>query len=107
MAKSTSGKTTGSNNDVNSPISRTVIIASELGLHARPAAEFVKQAGQFDAQIEVSCKGNTVGGLSILGLMMLAASHETEVVISARGVDAPSALAVLGDLLEGQAPKAS
>ena len=54
-------------------VKRTLAIANKRGLHARAAAKFVRTAGQFDAAIRVSFKGQEVSGLSIMGLMMLAA----------------------------------
>ncbi len=74
-------------------------IAGALGLHARPAARFVKLAGTFDAAIEVSANGVTVPGGSIMGLMMLGAGDGTELLISARGPDAAAALDALAALV--------
>lgn len=79
---------------------RRVTITASLGLHARPAARFVKLAETFDAEIWVLAKGVRVSGGSIMGLMMLAAGPGTELVVTARGPDAETALAALGDLLE-------
>jgi phosphocarrier protein len=76
------------------------VIASDLGLHARPAAAFVKLAGSFDAEIEVAYRGAVVPGRSIMGLMMLAAGHGAEVRLSASGPDAAAALEALAELLE-------
>ena len=76
-------------------LSRTVLIAGELGLHARPAARFVKLAATFDAEIEVTAHGVTVSGRSIMGLMMLGAGDGTEVTLTARGPAAAAALDAL------------
>ncbi len=75
--------------------SRSVTITSSLGLHARPAARFVKLAESFDAEIEVASKGGRVSAKSIMGLMMLAAGTGVELTVSARGPDAVIALDAL------------
>ncbi len=82
-------------------LARTVAIAGELGLHARPAARFVKLAATFDAEIEVTCKGVTVSGRSIMGLMMLGAGDGAELTIAARGPDAVTALDALAAFVAG------
>lgn len=79
---------------------KTVTIVNRLGLHARAAAKFVKTAAQFQAQILVSRKGQEVSGVSIMGLMMLAASPGTQIDIKSSGDDAQAALAALVDLVE-------
>ena len=65
-----------------------VEIVNKRGLHARAAASFVKVAGQFDAEVSVQKGGNDVSGLSIMGLMMLAASTGCEIDIECSGKDA-------------------
>ena len=77
--------------DVN--ITREVIVINKLGIHARPAAKFVKAANRFDCDIFVEKDGEKVNGKSIMGLMMLAAGPGSRLVIQAVGHDA--ALAVL------------
>ena len=79
-----------------------VEIVNKRGLHARAAASFVKVAGQFDADISVQKGGNDVSGLSIMGLMMLAASTGCHITISARGNDAGAALSALVELVENR-----
>ena len=80
--------------------SRTVIVTGELGLHARPAARFVKLAATFDAEITVANKSGKVSGGSIMGLMMLAAASASELDISARGPEADQALDTLVRFVE-------
>ena len=80
---------------------RTCLIGNRRGLHARAAAKFVKTASQFDADVAVTCNGTRVSGLSILGLMMLAAGPGTEVTIQTDGRDAAAALAALVGLVDG------
>ena len=61
---------------------RMLGIANKRGLHARAAAKFVRTAGQFDAAIRVSFKGQEVSGLSIMGLMMLPAGIGSEIELT-------------------------
>ena len=77
----------------------TCLIGNRLGLHARPAARFVETASRFEAEVSVSRDGTRVSGLSILGLMMLAASPGSEIEIETAGRDAERALAALADLV--------
>lgn len=80
----------------------TAVIANRRGLHARAAAKFVKLAAGFDAEITVSKKGQTVSGLSILGLMMLGAGPGTELEITACGREAREAIQTLGNIIEAR-----
>lgn len=79
---------------------RSANICNKRGLHARASAKFVKLAETFDADITVSKGGETVGGTSIMGLMMLAASKGCDVEISATGRQADEALNSLQALIE-------
>lgn len=81
---------------------RTVTIVNKYGLHARPAAEFVKLAGTFGADIVVKKDDLEVNGKSIMGMMMLAAECGTAITIRATGVDAPDAVERLSDLIAGR-----
>ncbi len=83
-------------------IRRTFIIANKRGLHARAAAKFVRTAGQFDAVIRLGFKGQEVSGLSIMGLMMLAAGMGSEVELSCSGRQGAEAMAALSALIEGK-----
>jgi phosphocarrier protein len=83
------------------PVSRSVVIRGALGLHARPAARFVKLASSFAAEIEVTAKGTTVSGRSIMGLMMLGAGDGTELTLTARGPDAAAAIDALCRFIAG------
>lgn len=78
---------------------RIATIRNKRGLHARAAARFVKLASQFDAQITVTKKDAEVSGLSIMGLMMLAAGPGCEIVLTARGAQREQAIAALADLI--------
>jgi phosphocarrier protein len=74
---------------------RDVTVANVYGLHARPAAEFVKLAGKFKSEILVSKDGLEVNGKSIMGVMMLAAEKGSTIQIRARGADAREAVEAL------------
>jgi phosphocarrier protein len=82
-----------------SAINRTATIVNERGLHARAAAKFVKLVETFDAAITVERGGMSVGGLSIMGLMMFGAGPGTELQLTALGPDAEAAMAALLDLI--------
>ena len=75
------------------PVTREVTIINRRGLHARAAARFVKLAGEFDADIQVSKDGTEVSGLSIMGLMMLAAAPGTQ---ARQAIEAIMALVTAG-----------
>ncbi|HSJ10809.1 MAG TPA: HPr family phosphocarrier protein [Longimicrobiales bacterium] len=79
---------------------RTVTIANRYGLHARPAAEFVKLASTFKSEVLVRKDDLEVNGKSIMGMMMLAAEFGSAVTIRTTGADAPAAADALVDLVE-------
>ena len=79
---------------------RAIKIVNKRGLHARASARFVKCAEQYDATVRVSKDGHVVGGTSIMGLMMLAASPGCTIHISASGAQAEEALEALRTLVE-------
>jgi phosphocarrier protein HPr len=66
---------------------RSVTVINKLGLHARAAAKFVTAASAFSSEINIVKGGQTVNGKSIMGVMMLAASRGTELVITVHGGD--------------------
>lgn len=74
-------------------------ITNKLGIHARPAAQFVKTANGFDAEITVEKDGEEIDGKSIMGLMMLAAGHGSVLTITTEGNDADELLKAVGDLI--------
>jgi phosphocarrier protein HPr len=78
---------------------RCVVIANRYGLHARPAAEFVKLATKFRSSITVRKDDIEVNGKSIMGIMMLAAEYGSEIAICAEGDDAAAALDALERLV--------
>ncbi|MES2995181.1 MAG: HPr family phosphocarrier protein [Verrucomicrobiota bacterium] len=75
-------------------------IINKLGIHARPAAQFVKTANRFQCDIMVEKDGEEVDGKSIMGLMMLAAGHGSVISVSADGTDEAAALEAIGHLIE-------
>ena len=77
-------------------------ISNKLGLHARPAALFVKISNGFDSEIWVEKDDEEVNGKSIMGLMMLAAGHGSRIKVRAEGDDAEAAIAGLGELIMSQ-----
>jgi phosphocarrier protein len=79
---------------------RNATITNELGLHARPAAQFVRTAAQFASGIELVRDGNVVNGKSIMGVMMLAAECGAVVTVRADGPDAAAAVDALVALIE-------
>jgi phosphocarrier protein len=80
---------------------RSVTIVNKLGLHARAAAKFVTTASGFASNIDIAKNGQRVNGKSIMGVMMLAASRGTELVITTTGEDeqeaADSLVALIAD----------
>ena len=72
-----------------------VVIPNKKGLHARASAQFVRCASSFTATARVTREGHTVGGTSIMGLMMLAAGQGHTILIEAEGADARAALEAL------------
>jgi phosphocarrier protein len=74
-------------------------IINQKGLHARASAKFVQTVEKFEAEVRVSRSGETVGGTSIMGLMMLAASPGTSITVEASGKDAAAVVEALETLL--------
>ena len=79
--------------------SKTVKIVNKLGLHARAAALFVKTANRFRAEIFVTKGRNRINGKSIMGLLMLAATCGSRIIIETHGPDASEALEKLSSLV--------
>ena len=79
---------------------RKLDICNRKGLHARASAKFVQTVEKFDTDVRVMRNGETVGGTSIMGLMMLAAASGSVIEISAAGRDAVSAVETLARLIE-------
>ena len=80
-------------------ISRELPITNKRGLHARASAKFVQMVERFEADIWVTKGGETVGGTSIMGLMMLSAGPGTSIIVSAAGPEAQAALDAITELV--------
>ncbi len=80
-------------------IVREMQIVNQKGLHARASARFVQTVEKFDADVRVTRCGETVGGTSIMGLMMLSAAPGTSITVEAAGKDAAGVIAALEKLI--------
>ena len=81
-------------------IVRELTICNKKGLHARASARFVQTVEKFDADVRVMRCGETVGGTSIMGLLMLAAAPGTKITVEATGKEAAEVIAALVELIE-------
>src|SRR5881394_712226 len=79
---------------------KELTVLNKLGIHARPAALFVKTANRFSCDIFVEKDGEKVNGKSIMGLMMLAAGPGSKLTVHAQGHDASQALAEIETLIK-------
>jgi len=80
-------------------VSRELAIINKRGLHARASAKFVQMVERFNAEVWVTKGGETVGGTSIMGLMMLSAGPGTSIVVSAIGPEAQAAIDAITELV--------
>lgn len=80
-------------------IVRELPIINKRGLHARASAKFVQTAEKFDAELTVTRNGESVGGTSIMGLMMLSAGIGTSITVTAKGPEAKAAMDAITELL--------
>ncbi|HWL06350.1 MAG TPA: HPr family phosphocarrier protein [Xanthobacteraceae bacterium] len=83
-------------------ITRVLDIVNKKGLHARASAKFVQTVEKFDADVKVTRNGETVGGGSIMGLMMLAAAVGTTISVNASGREAAAVMAALDSLVSNR-----
>ncbi len=81
-------------------MTKEFVVSNKLGIHARPAAMFVKTANRFTCDIFVEKDGEKVNGKSIMGLMMLAAGPGSKLTVHANGPDASKALTELESLIK-------
>jgi len=86
--------------DKHSASTREMVVINKLGIHARPAAMFVKTANRFECEVFVEKDGERINGKSIMGLMMLAAGPGSKLIVHADGADAARALSELDALLK-------
>jgi len=80
-------------------LKKEFLIINKLGLHARASALFVKTASRFTSEVRLAKEGVEVNGKSIMGIMMLAASKGTTILLSVEGADEAEALQAIGDLI--------
>jgi phosphocarrier protein HPr len=83
-------------------VSKELLIINKRGLHARASAKFVQMVERFTCEVWVTRGSETVGGRSIMGLMMLAAGPGTTVTVSALGPDAEQAITAITELVESK-----
>ena len=83
-------------------VSKDLLIINKRGLHARASAKFVQAVERFDAQVWVTRGGETVGGTSIMGLMMLAAAPGSSITVEATGREAAEVVEALATLIESR-----
>ncbi len=81
-------------------VTKELVVINKLGIHARPAAMFVKTANRFQCDVFVEKDGERVNGKSIMGLMMLAAGPGSRLTVFAEGQDAPRAVVEIEALLK-------
>ena len=86
--------------DADGTLIKELTVVNKLGIHARPAAMFVKTANRFACDIFVEKDGEKVNGKSIMGLMMLAAGPGCKLTVHAEGKDASAAVAEIEELLK-------
>jgi phosphocarrier protein HPr len=86
--------------DNSEPLTKEFTILNKLGIHARPAAAFVRTANRFSCDIFVERGGEKVNGKSIMGLLMLAAGPGTKLTIHAQGPDAHAAIGEIEALIQ-------
>ena len=88
--------------DGGQPVVRVLEICNKKGLHARASAKFVQTVDQFDAVVKVTRGNESVGGNSIMGLMMLSAGPGTQITVEATGKDAAEVIEALAALVNGR-----
>src|SRR3954465_13864031 len=81
-------------------MTKDFMVSNKLGIHARPAAMFVKTANRFACDVFVEKDGEKINGKSIMGLMMLAAGPGSKLLLHVRGSDAQHAIAELEALVQ-------
>jgi phosphocarrier protein HPr len=85
--------------DASGPLTRDIPIINKRGLHARASAKFVQLVERFNADVAVTRNGETVGGNSIMGLMMLSAGIGSSIEVTAKGPEAEAALEAIAELV--------
>lgn len=83
-------------------ITKAFTIQNKLGIHARPAAQFVRASSKFKSDVSVERDGEKVDGKSIMGMMMLAVGYGMEIVVTANGPDEEALMEALEQLIESK-----
>ena len=83
-------------------LEKKIAIKNKLGLHARAAVKFVNLANRYSASVKIIKDGNEIDGKSILGILTLAATQGTEIVLLVSGKDEDSALKALAGLIDNR-----
>lgn len=83
-------------------ITKILTVQNKLGIHARPAAQFVRVASRFQSDVTVEKDDESVDGKSIMGLMMLAVGWGAEIKVTADGADEVETIAALEELVNGK-----
>jgi phosphocarrier protein len=83
-------------------VEKEMTIVNRLGMHARPAAMFVRVASRFRCEVWVEKEGEKINGKSIMGLMMLAAGQGSKLLICCEGPDAEKAIEDIEELIAGK-----
>jgi phosphocarrier protein HPr len=83
-------------------IEKEITIINRLGLHARPAAMFVRIASRYRSEIWVEKEGEQINGKSIMGLMMLAAGQGSKLLVRCEGPDAEKAMEEIEELIQAK-----
>ena len=101
MSPAADGEGDGAAGDASAPdaVVRVLEIVNKKGLHARASARFVQTVEKFDADVRVSRGGETVGGTSLMGLMMLSAGQGCTITVEATGPDAAAVVEALTALV--------
>jgi len=93
---------TGENAATGETITRELIVSNKVGIHARPAAMFVKIASRFESEIFLEKDGERINGKSIMGLLMLAAGPGCKLILEVTGPDAEEATKEIEALFENK-----
>lgn len=83
-------------------MSREIVVSNKLGLHARAAAKLVQLTGRFRCQVRLTKDGQTVDGKSILGILLLAATKGSTLLIESDGADEAEAMTAIVSLIENK-----
>jgi len=93
---------TTASGDVVKTLEKKFTIKNKFGIHARPAALFVKTVSQFESDITVDRDGNAAAGKSIMGLLTLEGYQGSVITVTAVGRDAEEALTAIGQLIDNK-----